>query len=58
MELYWELIGILEIILLYLAEKIANTEYGTNMADNFIAPQLMIMLLLASSGHLTETTLL
>ena len=50
MELCLVVIGTLEITLLYLVEKTADTEYGTNMAVNFTAHHPMIMLLQALNG--------
>ncbi len=57
MELFWESIGILEIILLYLVEKIVNIESGINMEDNYIAHQHMIMLSQVLNGLQMEIIL-
>ena len=43
MELFYVVIGILEIILLYQEEKTVNIEFGINMEDNYTILYPMIM---------------
>ena len=43
MELFYVVIGILEIILLYQEEKTVNIEFGINTVDNFTILFPMIM---------------
>jgi uncharacterized integral membrane protein len=57
MVLSFNVIGIQQIILLFLVGKTANIEFGTNMVVNFIIPLHMIMLSQVLSGHLMETIL-
>ena len=58
MELFFAVIGTLQTIWSYLAEKIANIGFGTNMEDNSIIQIHMTMSSLVSSGHQTVITLL
>ena len=55
---YSDVTGTQEIILLFHAVKIVNTESGISMAVSFTAHQHTIMSLQASSGHQMVITLL
>ena len=55
---YSDVTGTQEIILLFHAVKIVNTESGISMVVSFTAHQPMIMSLQASSGHQMVITLL
>ena len=54
MVLSYSVIGIQQIILLFLVEKTASIEFGINMVVNSIIQLHMIMWLLVLSGHLME----